>query len=73
MKKRKLEFFFVVEKFEIFSTFIFMQNRHRVTLVKLKTNFIFSFIVQNTQSQGGNSTIKSNNILSTLISYLTQN
>ena len=34
---------------------------------------IFSSIVENTQSQGRNSTIKSNKILSTLISYLTQN
>ena len=39
----------------------------------IEDEFIFSSIVQNIQSQGRNSTIKSNKILSTLISYLTQN
>ena len=44
-----------------------------VTLAQLKTNFIFSCIVQSIQSQGKTSTIKSNKILSILISYLAQN
>ena len=44
-----------------------------VTLVWLKTNFIFSCIVQSIQSQGKNSIIKSNTILSILIRCLPQN
>ena len=44
-----------------------------VTLVWVKTNFIFSCIVQSIQSQGKNSTIKSNTILSILISCLPRN
>ena len=39
----------------------------------IEDEFHFSSIVRNIQSQGRNSTIKSNKILSTLISYLTQN
>ena len=38
-----------------------------------ETNFIFSCIVRSIQSQGKNSTIKSNTILSILISYLPRN
>ena len=44
-----------------------------VTLVWVKTNFIFSCIVQSIESQGKNSTIKSNTILSILISCLPRN
>ena len=42
-------------------------------IIEDEFHFLFHFIYVNTQSQGRNSTIKSNKILWTLISYLTQN